>query len=51
MDYQRFIKQFNTKVYANTCSYEKPLSFLLQFTSCDANRTVNGYSHLDAERR
>lgn len=46
MDYQRFIRQFNTKVCANTSSFEKRLNFLLQFTSGEANRIVTGYSHL-----
>nr|XP_034339443.1 uncharacterized protein LOC105341007 [Crassostrea gigas] len=50
MDYQRFIRQFNTKVCANTSSYEERLNFLLQFTRGEANRIVTGYSHLDAER-
>lgn len=50
MDYQRFIRQFNTKVCANTSSFEKRFNFLLQFTSGEANRIVTGYSHLDAER-
>ena len=49
MDYQRFIRQFNTKVCANTNSYEERLNFLLQFTSGEANRIVTGYSHLNAE--
>ncbi|XP_061191629.1 uncharacterized protein LOC133199818 [Saccostrea echinata] len=49
MDYQRFIRQFNTKVCANTSSYEERLNFLLQFTSFEANRIVTGYSHLNAE--
>lgn len=49
MDYQRFIRQFNTKVCANTSSYEECLKFLLQFTSGDPNRIVTGYSYLNAE--
>ncbi|XP_062566787.1 uncharacterized protein LOC134229094 [Saccostrea cucullata] len=49
MDYQRFIRQFNTRVCANTSSYEERLNFLLQFTSGEANRIVTGYSHLNAE--
>ena len=49
MDYQRFMRQFNTKVCANTSSYEERLNFLLQFTSGEANRIVTGYSHLNAE--
>ncbi|XP_062610669.1 uncharacterized protein LOC134272455 [Saccostrea cucullata] len=48
-DYQRFIRQFNTRVCANTSSYEERLNFLLQFTSGEANRIVTGYSHLNAE--
>lgn len=39
-----------TRVCANTSSYEERLNFLLQFTSGEANRIVTGYSHLDAER-
>ena len=49
MDYQRFIRQFNTKVCANTSSYEERSNFLLQFTSGEANRIVTGYSHFNAE--
>ena len=49
MDYQRFIRQLNTKVCANTSSYEERLNFLLQFTSGEANRIVTGYSQLNAE--
>ena len=49
MDYQKFIWQFNTKVCANISSYEERSTFRLQFTSGEANRTVTGYSHLNAE--
>lgn len=49
MDYQRYIRQFNIQVCANTSSYKERLNFLLQFTSGEANRKVTGYSHLNAE--
>ena len=48
MDYQRFIRQFNTKVCANANSYEDRLIFLLKFNSGEA-KIVTGYSHLNAE--
>ena len=49
MDYQKFIWQLNTKVCANTSSYEERSTSLLQLTSGEANRTVTGYSHLNAK--
>ena len=49
MDYQRFIRQFNTKVCASISSGEERLNFLFQFTSGEANRIMIGYSHLNAE--
>ena len=49
MDYQRFIRQFNSNVCANANSYEDRLVFLLQFNSGEAKIIVTGYSHLNAE--
>ena len=50
MDYNRFLRQFNTRICHNTDSYEERLNFLLQFTTEEAHRIVIGYSHLDSER-
>ena len=50
MDYNRFLRQLNTRICHNTDSYEERLNFLLQFTTGEAHRIVIGYSHLDSER-
>ncbi len=50
MNYNRFLRQFNSRVTANTDSYEELLNFLMQFTTGEAHRIVSGYSHLNAER-
>jgi hypothetical protein len=49
MDYQRFMRQFNTKVCTNTNSYEERLKFLLQFISGEVSRIVTAYSYLNSE--
>ena len=49
MAYHIFIREFNTKVCANSNSYEERSIFLLQFTSGEANIIVTGYSQLNVE--
>lgn len=49
MDYNRFIRQFNARVTANTDSFEEKLNYLLQFTKGEAHKIVSGYSHMDAK--
>ncbi|XP_045161949.2 uncharacterized protein LOC123526762 [Mercenaria mercenaria] len=49
MDYNRFIRQFQTRVLNNTDSYDERMNFLLQFTTGEAHKIASGYSHLSAE--
>jgi len=49
MDYNRFIRQFNARVTANTDLFEEKLNYLLQFTKGEAHKIVSGYSHMDAK--
>lgn len=48
IDYNRFIRQFETKVVKNTDSYDEKMN-LFQFTTGEANEIATGYSHLNAE--
>ena len=50
MDYNRVLRQFNTRICHNTDSYWERLNFLLEFTTGEANRIVIGNSHLDSKR-
>ncbi|MCG8432233.1 MAG: DUF1759 domain-containing protein, partial [Candidatus Omnitrophica bacterium] len=48
MDYKRFMRQFNSKIVANTDSFDEMMNFLIQYTSGEAQRVVIGYSNLEA---
>ncbi len=51
LKYQRFIRQFHSKVEANCDTYEEKLDYLEQYTREDAQDIVVGFSYLkDPER-
>lgn len=49
MDYSRFLRQFHSRIIANTTSFEERLTNLLQYTISEPNRIITGYSHLEAQ--
>ncbi|XP_050417786.2 uncharacterized protein LOC126831152, partial [Patella vulgata] len=50
LEYQRFIRQFNSVIVTNCDTYDERLNFLDQFTSGEANKIVRSYSYLRADK-
>ena len=48
MKYQKFIRRFKWKIMPACADEEECLTYLEQFTSGDARRVVDGYSHMDS---
>jgi hypothetical protein len=50
LEFQRFMRQFKTKVIMNCDDSDEKLNYLEQYTTGEANRIVSGFSYLDAEK-
>ena len=50
LDYQKFLRQFHSKVELNCETSDEKMNYLEQLTFGEANRVVSGYSHLTGER-
>ncbi|KAL5010875.1 hypothetical protein ScPMuIL_013180 [Solemya velum] len=50
MEYRRFVRQFQTKVVANTDDYEEKMNYLEQYTYGEAHKVVSGFVHLRGEQ-
>lgn len=50
LDYNRFVRQFNSVVATNSEDVEEQMNFLEQYTAGEANRIVTGYSFLPARQ-
>ncbi|XP_064650125.1 uncharacterized protein LOC135501515 [Lineus longissimus] len=48
LEYRRFLRQFNSRIVANTIDSEEMINYLEQYTSGEANRIVIGYACIDA---
>ena len=46
-EYNKFIRQFESKVVANTDTDEERMNYLEQYTTGEANRIVSGFGYLD----
>ncbi|XP_014670104.1 PREDICTED: uncharacterized protein LOC106811088 [Priapulus caudatus] len=46
LDYRKFLRQFNSRITAYTDNDDERLCFLEQYTTDEARRIVQGYSHL-----
>ena len=49
LEYNKFMRQFRSKVVTNTNNKDEMMTFLEQFTVGEANKIVQGFSYLDAE--
>ena len=50
LEYQKFMRQFNSRVVINCDDYNEKLNYLDQYTYEEANKIVSGFSYLDAEQ-
>ena len=50
LEYQRFLRQFKTRIIANCEDYDERLNYLEQYTTGDAHKIVTGYSYLNSEK-
>ena len=50
MQYQRFIRQFKTRIVDFCDDYDEKLTYLEQYTSGDAKKIVMGYSYMSAKK-
>ena len=50
LQFNRFLRQFNSKVVANCDDYEERLNYLEQYTRGEAQQIVIGFSYLDAAK-
>lgn len=50
LEYQKFMRQFNSRVVMNCDDFNEKLNYLEQYTFGEANRIVSGFSYLDAEQ-
>ena len=50
MEYRKFMRQFKSRVVANTDSAEEPMNFLELYTVGEANKIVTGYGNLSPEK-
>lgn len=49
LEYQRFMRQFEYSIVANTCSDEERMSYLEQLTTDEAKKIVSGFACLEAK--
>ena len=50
LDYQKFMRQFNSRVTINCDDYNEKLNCLEQYTYGEASKRVSRFSYLDAEQ-
>ncbi|XP_077865414.1 uncharacterized protein LOC144351989 [Saccoglossus kowalevskii] len=50
MEYNKFIRQFRTRILANTKNENERMNYLEQYTICEANIIDSGYGHVEAEK-